>query len=290
MRCILHSVRKIFNEHSVRTYLVVNLCAGPSERVGAEDTSGDAGNRVWLRKSSANQNFGRSFTASSARNLREVRPLSSKRPAIHHSLCCNASRAQPSHNTLYPPPRCNFHSFLCSSASFSPGASRRNSSSLNRCSAASSSTTNNSNKTSEVIRYGTRNNIHAVSLALQMHTSWEYETAWEVAPKFERVYVGVGCSEMQVWYSTFAFNCVPPRSLQARIHLQMLTWIIAPCSNYLCPGTLSCVSVPHHCPCAFPNVEDKVELGEGSAICGSKGGWADGEFQRKVELARKGLL
>jgi len=37
-------------------------------------------------------------------------------------------------------------------------------------------------------------------------------------------------------------------------------------------------------------VEDKVELGEGIAICGSKGGWKEGEFARKVELARKGVL
>jgi len=37
-------------------------------------------------------------------------------------------------------------------------------------------------------------------------------------------------------------------------------------------------------------VEDKVELGEGIAICGSKGGWADGEFGKKVEWARKGVL
>jgi hypothetical protein len=64
----------------------------------------------------------------------------------------------------------------------------------------------------------------------------------------------------------------------------------AHCTNYLCPGTLACVHFPHHCPCAFPNVEDKVELGEGSMICVSKGGWAVGEAGRKVELARKGLL
>jgi len=54
--------------------------------------------------------------------------------------------------------------------------------------------------------------------------------------------------------------------------------------------TIACVSVPHHCPCAFPNVEDKFELGEGSAICVSKGGFKEGEAARKVELARKGLL
>ncbi|RYN27426.1 hypothetical protein AA0113_g7441 [Alternaria arborescens] len=64
----------------------------------------------------------------------------------------------------------------------------------------------------------------------------------------------------------------------------------AQCSHYLCPGTLSCVHFPHHCPCAWENVEDKVELSDGIAICGSKGGWANGEFAKKVELARKGLL
>ncbi|RMY88042.1 hypothetical protein D0861_05058 [Hortaea werneckii] len=37
-------------------------------------------------------------------------------------------------------------------------------------------------------------------------------------------------------------------------------------------------------------VEDKVELGDGSMICASKGGWSQGEAGRKIELARKGLL
>ncbi|EMD92187.1 hypothetical protein COCC4DRAFT_162006 [Bipolaris maydis ATCC 48331] len=64
----------------------------------------------------------------------------------------------------------------------------------------------------------------------------------------------------------------------------------AQCSHYLCPGTLSCVHFPHHCPCAWESVEDKVELGDGIAICGSKGGWSEGEFAKKVDLARKGLL
>jgi|TARA_R110002003_G_scaffold145_8_gene13397 hypothetical protein len=50
------------------------------------------------------------------------------------------------------------------------------------------------------------------------------------------------------------------------------------------------VHFPHHCPCAWDTVEDKAELGDGIAICGSKGGWAEGEFARKVELARKGVL
>ncbi|ODH16404.1 long chronological lifespan protein 2 [Paracoccidioides brasiliensis] len=64
----------------------------------------------------------------------------------------------------------------------------------------------------------------------------------------------------------------------------------AHCSDYLCPGTLACVSVPHHCPCQHPDVEDKFELGDGSAICISKGGFKANEASRKVELARKGLL
>ncbi|KAJ5182894.1 hypothetical protein N7492_000510 [Penicillium capsulatum] len=67
-------------------------------------------------------------------------------------------------------------------------------------------------------------------------------------------------------------------------------WDQSHCSNYLCPGTLACVSVPHHCPCAHPDVEEKVELGEGSAICVSKGGFKEGEALRKIELARKGML
>lgn len=65
---------------------------------------------------------------------------------------------------------------------------------------------------------------------------------------------------------------------------------LARCADYLCPGTLACVSVPHHCPCQHPAVEDKFELGDGSAICVSKGGFKPGEAARKVELARKGLL
>ncbi|KAF2744914.1 hypothetical protein M011DRAFT_488462 [Sporormia fimetaria CBS 119925] len=64
----------------------------------------------------------------------------------------------------------------------------------------------------------------------------------------------------------------------------------APCSNYLCPGTLSCVHFPHHCPCAWESVEDKVELGPGIAVCASKGGFKKDETFHKIELARKGLL
>ncbi|KAI1348400.1 hypothetical protein F5Y01DRAFT_306837 [Xylaria sp. FL0043] len=62
------------------------------------------------------------------------------------------------------------------------------------------------------------------------------------------------------------------------------------CDNYLCPDTLACVHFPHHCPCAWPNNEDKFEMSEGHRICVSKGGFKDGEAARKVELARKGML
>ncbi|GAB7342801.1 hypothetical protein MBLNU457_g0935t2 [Dothideomycetes sp. NU457] len=62
------------------------------------------------------------------------------------------------------------------------------------------------------------------------------------------------------------------------------------CDKYLCPGTLSCVHFPHHCPCAFPETEDKFEFGEGSMLCISKGGYKQGEAARKIELARKGML
>jgi|ERR1711939_298154 len=67
-------------------------------------------------------------------------------------------------------------------------------------------------------------------------------------------------------------------------------WEGATCSNYLCPDTLACVHFPHHCPCPFPEVEDKIELGEGIAVCVSKGGFKPGEAVRKVDLARKGLI
>lgn len=65
---------------------------------------------------------------------------------------------------------------------------------------------------------------------------------------------------------------------------------IARCDKYLCPHTLSCVHFPHHCPCAHPATEEKVEFGEGSMACVSKGGFKSGESLRKIELARKGLL
>ncbi|CAL5871369.1 uncharacterized protein PFLUO_LOCUS5619 [Penicillium psychrofluorescens] len=67
-------------------------------------------------------------------------------------------------------------------------------------------------------------------------------------------------------------------------------WGQSKCSHYLCPGTLACVHFPHHCPCPHPNVEEKVELGEGSSICVSRSGFKKGEAARKIELARKGAL
>jgi hypothetical protein len=66
--------------------------------------------------------------------------------------------------------------------------------------------------------------------------------------------------------------------------------LAATCTNYLCPDTLACVHFPHHCPCPHPDVEDKVELGNGIAVCASKGGFKAGEAERKIELARKALI
>ncbi|KAL7266720.1 Long chronological lifespan protein 2 [Rhizina undulata] len=64
----------------------------------------------------------------------------------------------------------------------------------------------------------------------------------------------------------------------------------ATCSNYLCPGTLACVDKPTHCPCAFPEFEEKFELHPDSlAICVSKSARPKATA-RKVELARKGML
>ncbi|TGZ77167.1 hypothetical protein EX30DRAFT_360224 [Ascodesmis nigricans] len=64
----------------------------------------------------------------------------------------------------------------------------------------------------------------------------------------------------------------------------------APCDRYLCPGTLACVDKPTHCPCAWPDVEEKFELHEdGLAVCLSQSA-VEGRTARKVELARKGLI
>ncbi|KHN94936.1 uncharacterized protein MAM_07163 [Metarhizium album ARSEF 1941] len=62
------------------------------------------------------------------------------------------------------------------------------------------------------------------------------------------------------------------------------------CDKYLCPDTLACVHFPHHCPCPWAANEDKFELGEGTRVCISKGGFKAGEAARKIELARKGWL
>ncbi|KAF2646886.1 long chronological lifespan protein 2 [Massarina eburnea CBS 473.64] len=64
----------------------------------------------------------------------------------------------------------------------------------------------------------------------------------------------------------------------------------AHCDRYLCPGTLSCVHFPHHCPCAWEHTEDKAELSDGLSICASKGGYKEGETLKKIGLARKGVL
>ncbi|KAI7550115.1 hypothetical protein KC331_g3384 [Hortaea werneckii] len=82
----------------------------------------------------------------------------------------------------------------------------------------------------------------------------------------------------------------PPQNAASDSSWYQAQYENARCDKYLCPHTLSCVHFPHHCPCAFPAVEDKVELGDGSMICASKGGWSQGEAGRKIELARKGLL
>ncbi|EGP85101.1 unnamed protein product [Zymoseptoria tritici ST99CH_3D7] len=81
-----------------------------------------------------------------------------------------------------------------------------------------------------------------------------------------------------------------PQNMASDSQWYMQNYESARCDKYLCPHTLSCVHFPHHCPCAFPNVEDKVEFGDGSMACVSKGGFKAGESARKVELARKGLL
>lgn len=96
---------------------------------------------------------------------------------------------------------------------------------------------------------------------------------------FEQMFQGGGQQQQQT-----------PQDMPSDSQYYRNQWEGARCSNYLCPGTLSCVHFPHHCPCAFPDIEDKVELGEGIAICASKGGFKPGEASRKIELARKGLL
>ncbi|KZF20378.1 hypothetical protein L228DRAFT_250062 [Xylona heveae TC161] len=97
---------------------------------------------------------------------------------------------------------------------------------------------------------------------------------------FEQMFQGGGHGHAQA----------QPQNVASDSDWYQRTYNEAHCTNYLCPGTLSCVHFPHHCPCAWPSNEDKIELGEGSAVCASKGGYKAGEMARKVELARKGLL
>ncbi|MCJ1460871.1 Long chronological lifespan protein 2 [Mycoblastus sanguinarius] len=101
---------------------------------------------------------------------------------------------------------------------------------------------------------------------------------------FEQMFQGGGGQQQQHAQSQ------QPQNVASDSQWYQKTYESAHCSNYLCPGTLACVHFPHHCPCGFPAVEDKVELGAGSAICVSKGGWRVGEAARKIELARKGML
>ncbi len=116
---------------------------------------------------------------------------------------------------------------------------------------------------------------------------------------FEQMFQGGGHQHQQQqpqnvasdssWYRQNYEAGIPLSTCQASGESTLITKS-AHCTNYLCPGTLACVHFPHHCPCAFPEVEDKVELGDGIAVCVSKGGYKAGEAARKIELARKGLL
>lgn len=71
-----------------------------------------------------------------------------------------------------------------------------------------------------------------------------------------------------------------------RVYFYEVAWD----ANNTCHKSPACVHFPHHCPCPFPDHEDKFELAEGQRICVSRGGFKAGEAARKVELARKGLL
>jgi hypothetical protein len=114
----------------------------------------------------------------------------------------------------------------------------------------------------------------------QEHHQQEQQDVASDSSWYQRTWDG-GMSFHPVFYSTSSANLKAVADINASL---------AHCSKYLCPGTLACVHFPHHCPCPHPNVEEKVELGEGSAICVSKGGFKPGEASRKIELARKGLL
>ena len=105
-----------------------------------------------------------------------------------------------------------------------------------------------------------------------------------VSENLQRRYVESPSSRMLNRYHSRDLH----REIDGKLTFLLVT--TAYCTNYLCPGTLACVHFPHHCPCAWPKTEDKVELGDGSMICASKGGYKMKEMERKVELARKGLL
>ena len=132
--------------------------------------------------------------------------------------------------------------------------------------------------------------LTAFLFALYAHAQFQF---------FEHMFQGAGQQQQQAqpqnvasdssWYrQNYEAGILPSPVLLLGEFL--LTSELAHCTNYLCPGTLACVHFPHHCPCAFPDVEDKVELGDGIAVCVSKGGYKAGEAARKIELARKGLL
>jgi hypothetical protein len=123
--------------------------------------------------------------------------------------------------------------------------------SLNRCLVASSSSKDNSHKMYLAIRIGIR-----------------------------RTMAMVGCNSTTFSYSMVHYSPLNLANIDC----------IARCDRYLCPDTLACVHFPHHCPCPHPVFEEKFEIGEGRAICISKGGFKAGEAARKVELARKGLI
>ena len=144
-----------------------------------------------------------------------------------------------------------------------------NSNSSSRCSMdkdSSNSRDTKSRRTYPVIRIGTSRTLRMVCLSSHTHpaNSWHESTP---------------CC-------TFTLHIYNSKLEKAR----GTNMYIAHCSNYLCPDTLACVHFPHHCPCPHPTFEEKFELGDGKAVCISKGGFKAGEAARKVELARKGLL
>lgn len=98
-----------------------------------------------------------------------------------------------------------------------------------------------------------------------------------------RIALGTGRLTIPVLFPTLS-------SLLEKVELMFGVGRAATCSKYLCPGTLACVDKPTHCPCAWEDTMVKAELhGDWGAVCVSKGG-KPGIAERKVELARKGLL